>query len=462
MIYLLLTVFFALSTLFLLWYTAALRRKLINHEKLVYIDELTGLPNRKALYDFLAHETARAQRNNTKIAVAFIDLDGFKIVNDRSGHHVGDELLAAVAKKMQSSIREYDTLCRFGGDEFVAIFPEIKGIQDTSRIGEKIITAANEAIVVSTEQPVGASVGIALYPEDDTDPDELLRKADNAMYAAKAAGKNRICLWSERVKTIEAAGQPKAKRSMLMALQNNEVELWYQPQRDIETLAIVGVEALIRWNHPELGIIGPSEFMPLIEHAGLSDAYAQRVVELICLHTKTMHEKFTFHKPPKLWMNISPSQLISKRQDIVSVLVQTAAHFGVLPESIGVEMTEERFMADSSLFSKRLMQIKKHGFSVAIDDFGVGRFSMMDLKNQAFDKVKIDKSLVRHIEDDERQRLIMTAIVNMAKTIGYSVTAEGVETDTEYDHVKEIGVDEIQGFIFDRPMPFQELVELLT
>lgn len=432
-----------------------LQAQQLNHQ--ANHDALTNLPNRMLFQDRLSQTIFTSKRNNEQFALLFIDLDQFKKINDSLGHHIGDEVLIEAAKRIKDSIREEDTLARLGGDEFTIIAKEVQGKSSASVVAQKIIEAMKEPIIVKSHQLyISSSIGISLYPQDSTDQNNLIKYADAAMYKAKDEGRNNYQFYSTDM-TKYAFERVVMESSLRIAIDNNEFEVYFQPQYKASTDTIIGVEALVRWIHPSLGIIPPGKFIPLSEENGLIINIDKIVME------KAMTQ-FTQWKREGLQIDTLAINLSMKRlnQDtFIEHLLETMNEIGFEPHWLELEVTESQVMNNPEISIEKLHAISAMGIEIAIDDFGTGYSSLSYLKKLPLDRLKIDQSFVKEIPHDEDDVAITRAIIALAKSLNLKLIAEGVETLEQKNFMIENGCDCIQGYYYSKPLPIHEMQKLL-
>ncbi|WP_287880690.1 EAL domain-containing protein [Aquitalea sp.] len=414
-------------------------------------DALTGLPNLRLLRDRLAEELERCRRKGGVLALLFIDLDRFKEVNDTLGHHVGDQLLIQAAERINAVVRSSDTVSRQGGDEFVVILPDISDVQSAGMVAGKIIRLLGLPFLLGSNQVyVSASIGIALYPDDSTQQETLVSFADQAMYAAKAGGRNCFSYFTPSLQEEAQRRQGVANR-LRQGLAGNQFEAWFQPIVEVASGRIIKAEALLRWQHPELGIIMPGDFIAVAEEIGIIGD----IGNLVFQQTLDMLEQWPEGQAS---VNISPRQFISGDCRHWPQELQERK----LPAScLAVEITEGMLLDERPLVVNTLLGFHQAGVEVSIDDFGTGYSAMSYLKKFNIDYLKIDRSFVQGLASDNTDRAIAEAIIAMAHKLGMRVIAEGVETEAQLGLLREAGCDYVQGYLLARPMPRQAFLAFL-
>ena len=420
---------------------------------LAQFDTLTGLPNRTLFFDRLKMAKEEAKRHNMKFALLFIDLDNFKEVNDVYGHDEGDELLRQVAKRLQTTVRKEDTLARLGGDEFTIILEDIKTIHDIYTVTTKILSLFKEPLILQHgKHYVGASIGVSVYPDDTSELKDIIKFSDTAMYKAKEAGKNRVAFYSKEM-SDEIIERNNLLTKMHKSLENEEFIVYYQPQIDARTNEITGLEALVRWNNPQDGIVPPSKFIPLAEESGF-------IIELdhyVMLHA--MEQIVSWYKkglnPGKISLNLSTRQLENK--GFVHRLLGLMKSTGCKPQWITLEVTEGHIMLNPDLAINVLQKIDAMGITVAIDDFGTGYSSLAYLKRLPIKKLKIDQSFVTELPNDEEDVKIVKTIIGLGKSLEMELIAEGVEEKEQKDFLVENGCHIIQGYFYSKPLPAKDI-----
>ncbi|AHE98928.1 EAL domain-containing protein [Thioalkalivibrio paradoxus] len=429
----------------------AARRAEQDIQRLAHYDSMTGLPNRN-LWRMRARSALQvAQRHGDCMAVLFLDLDQFKTVNDSLGHRVGDGLLAVVGRRLQSCMREEDLLARLGGDEFVALLPRLPRSDDAGTVARKMLDVlARPMVVDGHELTLSASIGIAVYPADGTDVDTLLQHADTAMYSAKDAGRNTFQFFVHEM-NVRVLRRLQLESGLRRALDRDEFTLHYQPQVDAETRALVGVEALLRWQHPERGPMLPGEFIPVAEESGLIIPIGDWVMR--SAFAQQAHWRERGRQQLSVAVNISALQFA--RPDFTDRVAQVIAETGADPRRIVLEITESALMDHSPSLTQRLQDLTGMGLTLALDDFGTGYSSLAYLKRLPLDRLKLDRSFVRDLPDDPDDVAIALAAISVARDLGMQVIAEGVETQGQREFLIAHGCRWMQGFLFSEPLPVQ-------
>lgn len=428
-------------------------------EKLEYQathDLLTGLPNRVCLFDYIRQAMEKADRNKSIFGVLFLDLDRFKLINDSLNHEAGDEILRTVSSRLQSIIREEDTLVRLGGDEFVIIINNIKNKKNLRDIGQKLLSAFNEPFeIYNHEVMLTASIGICIYPDDSKNIDELLRNADTAMYHAKELGANQFKFYTEE---LNKKGVERFEREaeLRQALMRGEFFLHYQPQLNLSDGSLISVEALIRWKHPTKGIILPINFIPLAEETGLIIPIGEWVLRTACKQNKAWQDMGL----PRISIavNITTKQFrfYNFKQMISNILEET----GLEAKYLELELTENIIINNMDMVNT-IRDLKKLGIQIVLDDFGIGYSSLNYLRQISIDRLKIDQSYIQNIESDRGDDVIIQAIIAMAKSLNLEVLAEGVETKKQLEFLKTYKCGEVQGYFFSKPISAEECEKLL-
>lgn len=423
-----------------------------------YHDTLTRLPNRALFKDRLSLAINQAQRNDSMLAVMFLDLDRFKNINDTLGHSVGDLLLERVARRLEKVLRAGDTLSRFGGDEFTLLLPTLSSSVDAQQIAEKVIAALREPFVIDgMELYVGVSIGIAMFPESGANIEQLIKNADQAMYHVKDRGKDGYCFYTTSM-TDDLSRQVRLERDLRLALDSDQFVVHYQPQIDIVTNKIVGVEALIRWMHPERGEVCPTDFIGFAEETRLINEIGTRVLRSACEEVRQWMEETGCRL--HLAVNFSPVQMESQNfgEELRQLLTETRFPLDLFE----LELTENSFIHNLDRMAQTIGDLVKGGVKVAIDDFGTGYSSLNYLNKLPVHTLKIDRSFIQQIADDEEgSHCVVNAIAAMAKGLRLKIVAEGVETLEQYNYVRRLGCDQAQGFYCGRPAPGSAILAML-
>jgi diguanylate cyclase (GGDEF)-like protein/PAS domain S-box-containing protein len=437
---------------------------------LAYYDGLTGLPNRQLFLEHFNQALFAAQRDGSKIALLYLDLDRFKRINDTLGHSAGDKLLKSISICLADSIRSSDivakacfpdkhgvTLSRLGGDEFTILLTRLAGEEHAGRVAQRILDLLSQPIRIADQEVyISGSIGITLYPSDGEDVDMLLRNADVAMYHAKESGRNSFQYFSEQMnqRTMEKLS---IETDLKKALERNELLLYYQPQIDLQTGKLAGVEALVRWLHPRLGMVPPSMFIPIAEEAGLIVEIGQWVLIEACRQAVRWQQGG--FAPLRMGVNISSLQF--KHQSLAALVGEVLQQTGLAAGCLELELTESAIMQNVSQVNDTLIELKELGVNLSVDDFGTGYSSMSYLKRFPLDTLKIDRSFVMDITTDANDAAIIKAIIALGKSLGLKTIAEGVETAEQLAFLQEQRCDEIQGFFISRPLPGLEVEQYL-
>lgn len=424
---------------------------------LAHYDALTGLPNRLLFRDRLDRAMIQAGRNSNPVALMYVDLDGFKFINDSLGHRVGDQLLKEVTYRIGGCLREGDTLARLGGDEFAVVLPDLTEIDSASVVSRRIIETLSDPIDLGRhEVVVTASVGIAVYPDDAEDKDDLLKHADTAMYHAKEDGKNNYKFFTSEmnVRTIERLN---LENNLRYAIEHKQFLLHYQPRVDLKTGRMIGMEALIRWQHPETGLISPARFIPVAEETGLIVPIGEWVLECACKRNKVWLDEGL--AAMRVAVNLSGRQF--RQPGLVEFIARTLENSGLPPHQLELEITESMVMHNVEEVIEMMHRLKDMGIHISIDDFGTGYSSLNWLKRFPIDTLKVDQSFVRDMADDSGNLDIVRAIISLGHNLNLNVLAEGVETDEQLRLLKREGCDEMQGYLFSPPLDEDKFTEIL-
>jgi diguanylate cyclase (GGDEF)-like protein/PAS domain S-box-containing protein len=424
-------------------------------------DHLTGLPNRVLLQDRLSLALARCARSGCHVAVVFLDLDHFKVVNDSLGHEAGDRVLRAVSARIANVLRPADTLARFGGDEFVVVCDDIGGPAEATRIARRLLDALEDPVdEADGGVHVGASIGVALASNGDATAEGMVRDADAAMYRAKERGRGRIELFDEGMRS-RLVTRLAEERRLRVAVAQEELDLHYQPVVALPGLEVVGVEGLVRWRHPERGVVAPAEFIPLAEESGLINDLGHWVLDEGCRQAGGWARELGADRPLEVALNLSTRQL--SEQGLAKRVEVLLGRHGLRPGGVALclEITESFLMEDPVATGTVLDELRSLGVRLSIDDFGTGYSSLAYLRRFPLDTVKIDRAFVSGLGTDPDSRAITSAIIELAHALGLEVVAEGVEEEVQLDVLVEMGCDRAQGFLFSRPVPAPELWDVL-
>ena len=438
---------------------------------LAYYDSLTHLPNRQLYNEQLHFALSSARRHASKVATVLFDLDHFKRINETLGHSVGDRLLVAVAERLRQCVRDYDaigraeavssksgtTLARLGGDEFILAMADIDRVEDAAKAAQRLIEAMESPFILDDHEiVVTASIGISLYPDDGGDAETLLKNADSALYHAKDAGRNNYQFYNQSM-NAKALARLSLESSLRRALDNREFLLHYQPQVDARSGAIIGAEALIRWRHPDLGLVSPLDFIPLAEESGLIVPIGEWVLQTACAELKAWQD--AGNGVLRMAVNLSGRQF--RQQDLVGTVQRAISTAGIDAQSLELEITESMLMQDASETTRLLDSLKALGVKLSVDDFGTGYSSLSYLKRFPLDALKIDRSFIRDIATDPDDAAITVAILAMAGGLGLEVVAEGVETIEQLTFLRNLNCQMIQGYLFSKPLSSEQMRALL-
>ena len=420
-------------------------------------DALTGLPNRNMLHDRIGQAITYARRVSGRLAVLYFDLDHFKPINDNFGHQTGDELLIAMSARVKAIIREEDTLARLGGDEFVLLMRNIAQETDAAVVAQKLLHALSQPFALAGQQLlIGASVGISVFPEDGDSSELMLTNADAAMYRAKTKGRNNFCFYSQEM-SQQTQGRAVLGLALRRALEQQQFELYYQPKVNIANSQVIGVEALIRWHHPDLGIVLPSDFISVAEENGLIAPLGEWVLSTACAQAKAWQAAGL----PEITMAVSISTRQFRQQRLPELARRILSETGLDAQRLELALTESLFMQNSNAVIEALREIKALGISLSLDDFGIGISSLNYLKRFPIDIVKINQSLITAIDAVPPDPSMAKAIITMAHSLELPVVAKGVETQAQLNFLLAHRCDAAQGHLLSQPLPATEIEVLL-
>ena len=435
---------------------------------LAYHDSLTALPNSRLFKDRLEHAISQAERNNKILAIMFLDLDRFKLINDTMGHSAGDELLKITSQRLIEAVRKTDSItmnangntssiARFGGDEFTILLDDVENVQAIIRIAERIVENVSQPLMLERQEVhISTSIGIAIYPDDGMQADVILKHADSAMYHAKAQGRNNFQFFTEAMNnsSIELLS---LENNLHKALVQNELCLYYQPQVSVITGQLVGMEALIRLQHPERGFVSPGVFIPLAEETGMIMQIGEWVFREAC--TQGVNWLNAGYQLEKISVNLSARQLKDEGLPVLIALILEET--GMPADKLCIELTETALILEPEVALARLKKIKELGISLSLDDFGTGYSSLSYLKRFPIDTLKIDQAFIRDVKVDHEDAALVKAIIAMAHGLGMEVIAEGVEIQEQLEFLGANACDTIQGYLFSRPLPAKDMTDLL-
>jgi len=425
-------------------------------EHLAHFDQLTGLPNRTLLQDHFRFALSLAQRNQQQLAVMFLDLDHFKTINDTLGHSIGDQLLMEVGRRLKEAVREEDTVSRLGGDEFILLLPGVDA-NGAAKVARKLIEAVSVPYQHAVHELIATpSIGIALYPNDGEDMDTLSKHADAAMYQTKQAGRNDFRFFTPAMQ-LDSARHLHLATDLRHALARNELHLLYQPQIALQDGRVIGAEALLRWQHPELGLISPVEFIPIAENSGLIIPIGEWVLRTAAAQAKAWLDA----GQTEFVMAVNLSAVQFRHAELLQRISAILIEAGLPARMLELELTEAVAMDDPQAAVAVMDRLHEHGIRMSIDDFGTGYSSLSYLKRFKVYKLKIDQSFVRDIGADPEDKAIVTAIINMASSLGMHTIAEGVETAEQLAFLRLHGCDEVQGYYFSKPLTAEAFGEFL-
>jgi diguanylate cyclase (GGDEF)-like protein/PAS domain S-box-containing protein len=430
-------------------------------EKINYMafhDPLTSLPNRRFLNIRLNNAIEDSVNKSEILAVMFIDLDRLKLINDNFGHAVGDKILLEVARRLSNSVEANSTVARLGGDEFALVMPHITSIEQVNNIANKILDTIQVPFVLDSEEEIylSSSIGVALYPEHGTSAEELLKKADTAMYWVKEQGKNGFQIYTDALE-YQNYDQLLMQNGLSRGLKNNEFRIYYQPKVNVSTGVVIGMEALMRWEHPVKGIIKPTDFIPHAEKTGLIVPLGEWALRTACAQNKAWQQQGMSHI--SIAVNISARQF--KETNFVGMVAKVLEDTGLEPQWLELEITESLVMQDAERSIKNLTELRNMGIHIAIDDFGTGYSSLNYLKKFPITSLKIDKSFVQELTSNVNDNAIINAIISLAHSLNLDVIAEGVETVEHIQFLQERNCHKMQGYYFGKPMPSHQVSEAL-
>jgi diguanylate cyclase (GGDEF)-like protein/PAS domain S-box-containing protein len=417
-------------------------------QRMAHYDALTNLPNRLLLSARLEHSIARAEREKTKLVVLYVDIDNFKDINESYGYSIGDFIIKHVSSKMEALIRHEDTISRIGGDEFIILLEEIQDVSECKRTLKQIIHLFNEAIATPEgDLKLSVSIGISLYPDDGESGETLLKNADIALRRAKEEVKSSYCFFTQEM-SVRLLERVLMERELRRAVEDKEFIVYYQPQVDLLSGAVIGAEALVRWQHPSLGIVRPDVFIPLAESNHLIIPIGEEVLAKSCKAVKKWKEEGLFEG--RISVNVSGKQF--ERPDVVSELYKIITDSGLDAQFVELEITESVLMSNPKVLGEKLIALKGLGIEIAIDDFGTGYSSLSYLKAFPIDKLKIDQSFVRGLPENDQDSAIVKAIIAMAEALGFTTIAEGIEEPKQAKFLQEHGCMQGQGYVYARPL----------
>ena len=445
------------SSVALLLTASALRRGLARGAHLAYTDELTGLNNRRYFTEMLADHLFDNRGRSRLPALLLLDLDRFKVVNDTLGHPAGDELLKVVASRLQAAVPPESFVARLGGDEF-AVIVSVRSDAEASEVAENILTGLNQPVTVNGHEVwPNASIGIALPGPTRVPPGELLSMADVALYQAKGRGKGRAFLFDSHAR-LPSVSKLSLESELHMALKKGQFEMLYQPVVDLKSREVIGAEALVRWEHPSLGLLTPDVFLSIADETGIGHSLGRWIVEEVTAQSQTWRQLFGDRL--NVSINVSPAEVQSA--EFIYTLSRLVKDGDAFVAGLNFEITESSLMAEDSITQTNMAELRRMGFKVAIDDFGVGFSSLNYLQTNRMDVLKLDPAFVRSDDTNPRTFRIVRSIVDLAHSLGMTVVAEGIETTEQYQRMLQADCDQGQGYFFARPMHAQDLTELLA
>ncbi|MGK7874159.1 MAG: EAL domain-containing protein [Xenococcaceae cyanobacterium] len=418
-------------------------------------DLLTDLPNRKLFNDQLSTALVNARRNQNPMAVMFLDIDRFKNINDSLGHAIGDQLLQGFAKRLKSCLRSGDTVARWGGDEFTVLLPQISSAEDVAKLGKRILDSLKPAFKLEEyELYIRSSIGIAIYPQDGKDASTLLKNADAALYRAKERGRNNYQFYNPAINS-QACVSLRLENLLYQALEREEFLVYYQPQVNIETGNICGVESLLRWQHPTLGLISPGQFISLAEETDLIILMDEWVLKTACAQNRAWQKAGL--PPLRVAVNLSPREF--QQNNLVAMVARVLDETGLDPQFLELEITETTIMQDVDLTLEILLDLVQMGVHISMDDFGTGYSCLSYLKKFPFHTLKIDQSFVQDLRDDLQNKAIISAVIALGRALNLRVIAEGVETPQQLELLQSLQCEEMQGYLFSKPLPVEDFTK---
>ncbi|MEJ2446295.1 MAG: EAL domain-containing protein, partial [Exilibacterium sp.] len=424
--------------------------------QLAYFDALTGLPNRALLNDRIEQVLTKAQRNHSVVALMFLDLDRFKNINDSLGHRMGDAVLIETAKRIKMAVREADTVSRLGGDEFILVLSEADN-EGVAHVAEKVIQAITKPFYIANhELSVSPSIGISMYPVDGINAETLVQSADSAMYRAKQSGRNTYRFFTPEM-YVHANRILQLENALRQALNQHQLQLYFQPQQEIHTGNVVGCEALLRWNHPTFGMVSPTEFVPIAEDSGQIPMIGEWVLRSAVKQIKVWERAGLPLVPVAVNLSVAQFRQLNLNEIIIQILKENS----LAPKYLELELTETIPMEDPAAAIDITTRLHQSGIKLSIDDFGTGYSSLSYLKRLNIHKLKIDQSFVRDIATDPEDEEIVRAIIGLAKSLKMRTIAEGVETIEQLEILRAQGCDEIQGFYYSKPLTAMAFEQLL-
>jgi diguanylate cyclase (GGDEF)-like protein len=421
-------------------------------------DSLTGLPNRDFFYQKLSLFIQKTEQNNQQIAILFIDLDRFKNINDTLNHNIGDQLLQSFTNRLITTLDKNIFISRWGGDEFTLITPNFQSREEIEAIAKQIKNSFQEPFLIENHTLyVSASIGISIYPQNAQNEDILIKKADAALYKAKELGRNNYQFYITQVNS-DASFNFKLENSLYKALENNQLFLCYQPQINVKTGKIHGLEALLRWEHPELGLISPAKFIPLAEETGLILSIGKWVLETVCHQNKTWQNEGL--PPLKIAVNLSALQF--QENNFIDIILKILEKTTLAPQFLELEITEGLLMQDVESANQIIRSLLAKGVTFSLDDFGTGYSSLGYLKKFPFHTIKIDKSFIKDLQDNKRDFALISAIITIARGFDMIVIAEGVETEQQLKVLRSLDCEIVQGWLFSKPLNTEQIPDFIS